>query len=300
MRTLAILALLVTLTGCQWGPPPRIPYVDGTTYVEPDGNRTPIPGQQKIGVSEVLPYAGGLLVADTRWFEGSVGLAHVRGRERTELGPCSTSGGVPSPDRRQVAWLTTGCPEASLVAETIIHVADAEGSGGWTRELDHHSLEFVAGFVGDAVVVAGWRDPVRLVPETGPITVTPHLRHAVDTHATLVAGHESVVDTVTGTMLWRTPGTYLVSFSPDGRLLVGYQRRTLVLVDARTGALRATLPERLDRVTWEDDRHLLAVTSARGQEAMVRIGLDGRAELVSPVRPVPPNLVYRYVFETQP
>ena len=33
---------------------------------------------------------------------------------------------------------------------------------------------------------------------------------------------------------------------------------------------------------------------------MVRIGLDGRAELVGPVRPVPPRLPYRYVFETQP
>ena len=58
--------------------------------------------------------------------------------------------------------------------------------------------------------------------------------------------------------------------------------------------------KRLDRVTWEDDGHLLAVTWAKGREAMVRIDLDGRAVLVSAVRPVPPKLPYRYVFETQP
>ena len=299
VRTLASLTLLLALCGCQWGPPPRIPHVDGSTYVEPDGRRTAIQGQQDIGVSAVLPYADGLLVADTRWFEGSVGLAYVHGRQRTVLGPCSTSGGRPSPDGQQVAWLTTGCPEASLVAETVVHVADVDGTGGWTRELDQHSLVFVAGFVGDAVVVAGWRDPVRLVPETGPVTVIPHLRHAVDTYGTLVAGRQSVVDTATGTLLWRAPRTYLFSFSPDGRLLVGSQRRAFVLLDARTGAVRATLPKRLDRVTWEDDRHLLAVTWARGLEAMVRIGLDGRAVLVGPVQAVPPKLPYRYVFETQ-
>ena len=158
----------------------------------------------------------------------------------------------------------------------------------------------MAGFVGDAVVVAGWRDPVRLVPETGPVTVVPHLRSAVDAHGTLVAGPQSVVDAATGRLLWWAPRTYLLSFSPDGRLLVGSQRGASVVLDARTGAVRATLPKRLDRLTWEDDRHLLGVTWGRGSEVMVRIGLDGTAELVGRVQPVPPNLVYRYVFETQP
>jgi hypothetical protein len=298
LTTLAVLgALLGALTGCQWGAPPRIPYVDGTTYVEPDGRRTPIRGQREIGVSEVLRFADGLLVADTRWFEGSVGLAYVRGTRRTALGPCSTSGGRPSPDRRQVAWLTTGCPEATLVAETLIHVADADGGGGWTRQLDQHSLQFVAGFLGDAVVVSGWRDPVRVVPETGPVRVVPHLRYAADVHGTLVAGHRAVVDTATGALLWEAPGTRLVSFSPDGRFLVGWRGRDPVVVDARTGALRSTLPRRLDGLTWEDEEHLLAVAQRGRGQAMVRVGVDGRAELVGPVVA---GDGYRYAFETQP
>ena len=40
---------LVTLRGCQWGPPPRIPT--STTTTSPDGNLPPSPAQQKIGVS---------------------------------------------------------------------------------------------------------------------------------------------------------------------------------------------------------------------------------------------------------
>jgi hypothetical protein len=300
VRTLLSVALLLALCGCQWGPAPRIPYVDGTTYVEPGGRRTPIPGQREVGVSAVLPYAEGLLVADTRWFEGSVGLAYVHGRQRTPLGPCSTGGGVPSADHTRVAWLTTGCPEATLVARTVVHVADTDGTGGWARELDQHSLQFVAGFVGDAVVVAGWRDPVRLVPERGPVTVLPHLRHAVDTHGSLVAGRQSVLDSATGRLLWSTPRTHVTSFSPDGRLVLGYQHGALVLLDSRTGAPRATLPHGLDRVTWESPRHLLAVASGREREVLLRVDLDGSAELLGPARPVPSGLPYRYVFETGP
>jgi hypothetical protein len=147
------------------------------------------------------------------------------------------------------------------------------------------------------VVVAGWRDPVRLVPETGPVTVIPHLRHAVDTHGTLVAGRESVVDTASGTLLWRSPGLSLVSFSPDGRLLVGTRGRATLLLDAHTGAWRATLPSSLESITWEDDRHLLAVVHGKQREAMVRVDLRGRTELVGPVRDERP---YGYTFETQP
>jgi hypothetical protein len=297
VRTVLSLALLLALSGCQWGQPPRIPYVDGTTYVTPDGRRTPIQGQQKIGVSAVLPYADGLLVADTRWFEGSVGLAHVRGNERTELGPCSTGGGVPSADRTRVAWLTLGCPESLELAVAAVHVADADGSDGWSRELDRQSLLFVVGFLGDAVVVDGWLDPIRVVPEEGPITEVPHLRHAVDVHGTLVAGSQGVVDTASGALLWHDPRAELGSFSPDGRLLFGAQRGENVLFDARTGEVVATLPRRIYPTVWEDDRHLLAVAYGKEREAMMRIGLDGRAELVGPVRDARP---YGYTFETQP
>ncbi len=300
MRTLAILTLLLALCGCQWGPPPRIPYVDGTTYVAPNGAREPLAGQEGRGVSGITPLDGGHLVADTFWFEGTVGLSALVGGERTELGPCATGAGVVSRDGQEVAWLTMGCPESNLTGPTVVHVGHTVGAGGWSRSLGFQYLMSAVGFVGERVVITSRTDQVLLVGRSGPWVAVPHLRHAVDAHGRVVAGRQGVVDTVTGQLIWHEPHTELISFSPDGRLLLGYQRRELVLLDARTGEVRATLPKRLDRVTWEDHRHLLAVAWGRGQEAMVRIGLDGRAVLVGAVQPVPPGLPYRYVFETQP
>ena len=200
-----------------------------------------------------------------------------------------------------MAWLTTGCPEANLVAATVVHVADADGTGGWTRELDQQSLVFVAGFIGDAVVVAGWRDPVRLVPETDRSPWSRTCARAVDTHGTLVAGQESVVDTATGTLLWHTPRTSPALVQP-GRTAAGRHAapRHRPARRADRAHVLATLPKRLDRVTWEDDRHLLAVTWAKGRRRWC-----GSASTVTPCwsarrDPCHRRLPYRYVFETQP
>ena len=297
MRTLASLTLLLTLAGCQWGPPPRIPYVDGTTYVEPDGRRTPLPGQEELGVTGITPYHDGHLVADGRVFEGAVGLASIIDGERTELGPCATGAGVLSRDREHVSWLTMGCPESNQLGPTVVHVGDTAGEAGWSRSLGRQYQFFAVGFLGEAVVITGWREPVWVVPRSGPITSVPHLRHAVDVHGTLVAGDQGVVDTDTGELLWHESHTTLGSFSPDGRLLLGYRGRESVLLAARTGRFMATLPRALDRIAWEDDRHLLAVAHGHDHEVLVRIGQDGRAELVGPVVDARP---LGYTFETQP
>jgi len=297
VRTLISLALLLAVAGCQWGAPPRIPYVDGTTYVEPDGRRTPLPGQERLGVTGITRYHGGHLVADGRIFEGTVGLASIVGGKRTELGPCATGVGVLSGDRERVAWLTMGCPESNQLGPTVVHVDDTARDAGWSRSLGRQYLFFAVGFLGEAVVITGWREPVWVVPRSGPVTPVPHLRHAVDAHGTLVAGDQGVVDTATGELLWRDPHIALSSFSPDGRLLLGHRGRGSVLLDARTGRRLATLPARLRTITWEDEGHLLAVAYGHHREALVRIGLDGRAELTGPVVDERP---YGYTFETQP
>jgi hypothetical protein len=130
-----------------------------------------------------------------------------------------------------------------------VHVDATSGEGGWTRSLGRQYLFFPVGFLGDAVVITGWQEPVWVVPEDGPITQVPHLR-----------GHN-------------------------------------VLLEARTGRVVASLPRRLYPITWEDERHLLAVAHGDHSQAMVRVDLTGRAELVGPVVE---ESAYRYVFETQP
>jgi hypothetical protein len=231
VRTLAVVTLLLALCGCQWGPPPRIPYVDGTTYVD------------------------------------------------------------------RVAWLTMGCPESNQLGPTVVHVDATSGKGGWTRSLGRQYLFFAVGFLGDAVVITGWQGPVWVVPEDGPITQVPHLQHAIDVHGSLVAGDRGVVDAAAGELLWHDRHTGLASVSPHGRLIVGALRGDNVVLEARTGRVVALLPRRLYPITWEDERHLLAVAYGGRHQAMVRVGLDGRAELVGPVVDDTP---YRYTFETQP
>src|SRR5215217_1019482 len=65
-----------TLADLPMGAPPRIGYVGHQVYVEPGGRRTPLP--RRLGVSGIVPYAGGFLVSDTLFFEGTVGLNVVR------------------------------------------------------------------------------------------------------------------------------------------------------------------------------------------------------------------------------
>jgi hypothetical protein len=250
VRILLGVVLLLALAGCQWAQPPRIPYVDGTTYVTPDGGREPLVGQVERGVSGIAPLGGGHLVADTRWFEGSVDLSALAGGTRTELGPCATGGGVLSRDRNQVAWLTMGCPESNQTGPTVVHVGRTVGAGGWSRSLGFQYLMYAVGFVGDQVVITSWTGQVLLVGRSGPFVTVPQLHRAVDAHGRLVAGPQGVVDTRTGRLLWHDPHTSSVSFSPDGRLPVGYRHRALVLLDAGSGRVVSTLPRRLDRLTW--------------------------------------------------
>jgi hypothetical protein len=178
-----------------------------------------------------------------------------------------------------------------------VHVDATVSDSGWTRSLGRQYLFSPVGFLADAVVITGWREPIWVVPEEGPITTVPHLRHSVDVHGTLVAGSQGVVDTATGELLWHDPHTALDSFSPDGRLLFGARRGHNALFNARTGTFLAMLPRRLYPTAWEDDRHLLAVVYGKDREVMMRIGLDGRAEFVGPVREAH---AFGYTFETQP
>ena len=79
------------------------------------------------------------------------------------------------------------------------------------------------------------------------MTAVPHLSHAVDAHGTLVAGRQSVVDTITGHCSGTSRTPELISFSPDGRLLVG-----LPATGARSSSRRAPAVAPPCRGGWTD------------------------------------------------
>jgi hypothetical protein len=287
------------------GPPPRIAYADENVIVHPDGRRERLVGQRRIGVSAFTRFRDGWLVADGRWFEGTVGLAYVAGHQRDDLGPCASGGAVVSQDRERVAWMTQFCPESGLVAPTLVHVASSADEE--QREIQRVGIASVVGFVGDEVVVSGY-DGVDLVGPGGSTRPLP-LRYATDTNDGhgLVAGllprgqaFGAVVDARTGQVLWRRRHTEPAQLSPDGRHLAAYVRRRPALLDAATGRTVAIVRGAGLGVfdwEWEDDRHLLALAQRQGRMAIVRIDLRGH---VSRVGPITQSVRWQFVLETQP
>jgi hypothetical protein len=121
------------------GAPPRIGHVDHQVYVASDGRRSPLP--QHLGVSGIVPYAGGFLVSDTRYFEGTVGLHRlVDGREVGEY--CSS--GVPSRADGWVTWVVAYCPESADFIRAEVHRARPDGSEETVRRIPPRAVGRVA------------------------------------------------------------------------------------------------------------------------------------------------------------
>jgi hypothetical protein len=93
-----------------------------------------------------------------------------------------------------------------------------------------------------------------------------------------------------GHRVFRICGTYLDSFSPDGRRVLAERTqlrwssvRRFAILGRHGHVLRSWTfdpgPHRsLSQLTWEDDHHLLGVLRAHGRWGIVRIGTDGTVE----------------------
>jgi hypothetical protein len=294
------------------GAAPAIGYVEDHVYVAPGGRRTALPRDR--GISAVTPLGQRFLVADTRVFEGSIGLALVD-RSGTRVDEwCSSGAPVVSADRRLTAWVTFPCLESLDTGTTRVHRSTTEGSG--RRQTSQHvgrrAPITVVGFLGDDVVVDGaWEERgylTDLVSAPRPIAGLTWLG-SVDEVGGLVAGQRGtdgeqavVLDPRTGMHRWQAPHVYLGEFNPDGSLIAGQDGDDWSVFD-RVGsvAYRLDLPSRsqLFSMAWEDERHLLAVITSRGSIAVVRFGPGGEAEIAAPVVHYDPNDP-AYVLSAQP
>jgi hypothetical protein len=105
------------------------------------------------------------------------------------------------------------------------------------------------------------------------------------------------VFTPRGHRAWRTCTYQLDSFSTDGRRVLGERRQTrwdsvrrfaILRHDgsvARAFTFDAGRRRSLNRLTWEDSRHLLGVLHAGDSWSIVRIGVDGTVEYAVPPTP---------------
>jgi hypothetical protein len=91
--------------------------------------------------------------------------------------------------------------------------------------------------------------------------------------------------------LWETCDHTLTQFSPDGARILGtdayldgFGQRSVVFLDAADGTVLHQFLSRgrgatVIQTAWEDAEHVLAVVYERGRWSIVRLGVDGSAEL---------------------
>lgn len=277
---------------CRYGPttPPKLAYVAGNRFIHPGGRtrRLPVRG----GISAVTPYQDGFLVADARYFEGSLGLLRIDGDGRRGWLGCSTGSPVVSRDCRTTAWSTFPCPEAGEPGVPTVHLGRTQGGPERSAELPGTRLLHVVGVLGDDLVVGtAFGSGGYLTDLVRPPRPVPQLESlaSVDEGGGLVAGRAGrrgvVRDPETGRVQWSRRGVHPSAFSPDGALVAWSRRRWRV--PGRGGAERYALrlPREwwVDEPVWEDARQLLAVVSAGGECAVLRVGPGGRPVLATPV-----------------
>lgn len=90
---------------------------------------------------------------------------------------------------------------------------------------------------------------------------------------------------------WQTCDHTLTSFSPDGSgvlgtdaYLDGFGQRSVAFLDAKDGTLLHEFTSKgrgptVLQTAWEDEDHALAVVFERGRWSIVRLGVDGSAEI---------------------
>ena len=281
-----------TLRDLPRGKPPRIGYVDGPAYHRADGTVLPLPNPPRRGwIGSARPSRSGLLVSDTKYFEGTSGLHLLNEGRSTDLGLCTSGYGAVSDDRDFLGWATFGCPESTEGGpETLLHRREPDGEV--TQELpiepNTNRLTSVVGFIGHELVYQrGFIDGVFLTDLRQEPRRIPGLISAVTLTGTrgLVAGHfdpdgrqVGVVDARSGEVLWRRRGAYPYAFSPDGKRLLSGTGRGVIVVQTDSG----TVLRRIDAppgtnfgtAVWESDRALLLVAANQSDQALVRADLN--------------------------
>ena len=104
-----------------------------------------------------------------------------------------------------------------------------------------------------------------------------------------------MVDASTGSVSWSERGWALLSFSPDGSMVVGVRiegggaPRGWGIFEAESGEqlheFATPAGFEVTRVVWEGDEHLLMTTTQGRTQAILRTTLDGAIQLAAAAAP---------------
>ena len=221
----------------------------GHRLTYPDGRSVQLP--RGWGVTGIATYGDGYLVADNRYFEGTVGMSRLDAEGKVVDSWASTGPALVAPDGR-VAWVSLVVPESGETGPTLIHVGER------TQELNGIFSPYLLGFDGETVtftartlIRGGWRS----------------------------ADYET--DLLDPPRRTGTSPRFARYYSPSGENWYGFRRRSLRLVtpegftEIRAGRLMRTM----GGLFWEDDRHLLGTYVRDGQMAVARIDMSGKVSI---------------------
>ena len=267
-----------------------------------DGTRTTLP----LDVTGATPYRGGFLVTVTGPDLGPrVVLLDSDLREVWRR--CGQGAFAVSEDGNRTAYDTADCD--SSVSTMRLDLSD-EAPGGADPLLRDQAEQvpveqgIPVGIIGDTVVARSLPGARSLVVDFdgGPEQITTLGQAAGSSEGRRLvsgqlAGHPStgaVIDADSGAVLWDRPGWVLADFSPDGSMVLGTRTGRSGPVgsgvfDARTGELIHEFGQLADfesqQPVWEDDQHLLAVTTQGSAQAILRTTLDGAVERATETAP---------------
>jgi hypothetical protein len=291
----------LTLQGLSRGPGARLPYVDSLkdALVTPEGS---VALPESYGM--ITPYDGGWLAIGSSQHPGKV-IRLDAGMNVVHTGPSGGGDLAVSADGSHVAYTVRKSRDQVLLVDAP---TDGTDPVTWTVDVPGGEALDPVGFLDDDTVVFN-SDAANVMGIARPgATTTPvdgFLRVDDASEAGgLVSGLVSYgvdsgcsggQDPATGRLLWKTCDGSNLRFSPDGRLVVadaassdGPGSPTLTVLDARTGdEVVAFTPQRRDtvvgvtQVAWEDDDTMLAYLDEGGDQALVRLRLDGSVEAVT-------------------
>ncbi|MGN6250552.1 MAG: hypothetical protein ACTHNS_01925 [Marmoricola sp.] len=295
------------------GRTPATGWVDAGTWHAPDG--TVVKAPARIGeVRAAARTTGGVVVASNTEGHSEAWLLHDDGRV-DDLGAMGSLSLARSPQGHVVAF--AGPDGRPIVVQDGQAPTVLPAVGGLAQQAVAVSGE-QCGPHGDCVVYLtaldaagpGAQNPGQSTWASGWLTPTAPTAERLRTRIQTVAdvdsdgrragivsrfqsGTCSEVEDTTGRKLWDTCTARFDAFSPDDAHLLGMSpygdglgSTDLTVFEPSTGAvqlhLRTLAGVVITQLAWEDDSHVLAAVIEAGRAAVIRIGLDGRAEYAVP------------------
>lgn len=284
------------LDGVAQGPPPSVPYLDGTTLRLPDATTITLPRMY-----DQFALLGGQILG-----------AYDDGQGNEVLDVLTSTGTPVRSTHIQSTFALNG-------PSTLAAWADPDGElhtmwPGGTLSLGEHGTDATAVAVtgegpcatGEAsctvyVNRSGDRGPQAVSSDGRVESVAPgaiklndvHARglRAVQLSSSATGSCSGVYDPEVGSYSWKTCRNSLFRFSPDATHLLasdayldGLGLSSLTVLDVATGRALVTFRIRdgyIAQQGWEDETHALVVVSTPAGWEMLRLGLDGSRQRVA-------------------